>query len=300
MTATRRIQYQRGMAIALLLWMLAAMALTVSVVVHFSQGDVSMAQLRLHESRAWWSGRGLALLAAQEYLATNTTSAADTSPPDANGAIPAGEELASSNVIFRQQYPLSDGIADVELYSAVGLLSLNNASQQELAMLFQAVGQLDVDSAATVAEAMVERRSATSVASFDALNNPGFRYVEELLSIPGVNRMVYDRVRHWVHPYATAGFNVSAAPVALANLLGDASPVTGGAAPAQGGADSTPGFGDQRATSSSSVGGEPLAVMLTFNFSGEQYQQMVFVDATGSELLRVGAVYRLPADGGVR
>ena len=51
-----RATHQSGFAIALLLWMIAGMSLTVAAVIHFARFDTSMAELRLREAKARESG----------------------------------------------------------------------------------------------------------------------------------------------------------------------------------------------------------------------------------------------------
>ena len=297
---------QQGMAIALLLWMLAAMALTVSAVVHFSQGDVSMAQLRLQESRAWWLGRGLVHLAVRDQMlaALDPMNVDANTESDAPDLEPLGDDNSASNVIFSREYNFGDVSARVTLYPAEGLVSLNSAPPEQLLQLFQAVGGLDVNSAQTVVEGMVIYRDQSSPVTFDMMQHPGFRYVEELLAIPGVTRTAYDRVKPWLHTHRTGGFNPQLAPPILAQSF-----VTDGE-----GAESVSGaatMASHQATSAvaqpltfdsvyanprrrGAGGGNVMVAQLRFVFNGsDHYRQMIHFDAQSQALLRVGPVMRL-------
>ena len=53
---------QSGFAIALLLWMIAGMSLTVAAVIHFAYEDTGMAELRVREAKVQALGRGVAYL----------------------------------------------------------------------------------------------------------------------------------------------------------------------------------------------------------------------------------------------
>ena len=56
----------QGFALALLLWMIAGMSLTVAAVIHFARTDTGLAELRLTEAKARALGEGVALLALGE------------------------------------------------------------------------------------------------------------------------------------------------------------------------------------------------------------------------------------------
>jgi hypothetical protein len=304
------------MAIALLLWMLAAMALTVSAVVHFSQGDVSMAQLRLQESRAWWLGRGLVHLAVRDQIlasldpmdidANNDSDVSDSETP--------GDDNPASNVIFSREYNFGDVSARVTLYPAEGLVSLNTAPPEQLLQLFQAVGGLDVNSAQNAVEGVLAYRDQSSPVTFDMMQHPGFRYVEELLAIPGITRTAYDELKPWLHVHRTGGFNPQIAPPTLARLFagdnelaeaGSVAPraeVSGGMSRGSRGAANAvaqPLTFDSmyaQARPRGAGGGNVMVAQLRFVFDGsDHYQQMIHFDAQSQELLRVGPVMRVNA-----
>jgi hypothetical protein len=63
--------------------------------------------------------------------------------------------------------------------------------------------------AVTMAEAALEYRA----------NFPGFRYREELLSLGGPSRFVYDNVKDLIHPYFSGATNLGNAPRELGELF---------------------------------------------------------------------------------
>lgn len=266
------------------------MALTVSAVVHFSQGDVSMAQLRVQESRAWWAGRGAALLAMRDRQALGRGGDGNIEASSGTSA----EEDAASDVTFTRRYRFDDFSVVVTLYPASGFVSLNSAGFGELNALFRRVGLLDVDSAAYAAEALITKRSMTSVDSFETLQNPGIRFVEELLAVPGMTRSAYDRIRQWVHPFWTGRVDINAAPAGLARLLSDEFASNGESDSRL--RNEEPGFGE-RAAGTPSGAEAPVVAILDFTFSEtEHYRQMIFMGGQGADLLRVGGVSRLSPD----
>jgi type II secretory pathway component PulK len=269
-------QYQRGFAIVLLLWMLSAMALTVSAIVHFARGDTAMADLRREEAQAYWLGRGLARLALWERQQATNSQGGDITDPAA-----LGNDSGSTNVNSTARYDRPGVSVTVALFPADGLLSLNTASPGELSEFLAVVGGLEFAAAEEVALVVDELRSQTSVVSFDAMDNPGFQYVEELMAVPGMTRNAYDALRDFVHVERTGALQLAAAPPELKALLSggvggeDADPEMAEAAPLP--QNQTPGF--QAAANQGGLGGTSVWVArLAFDFeSGARYQQTVIL-----------------------
>jgi type II secretory pathway component PulK len=286
------------MAIALLLWMLAAMALTVSAVVHFSQGDVSMAQLRLQESRAWWLGRGLVHLAVRDQiLASLDPMNVDADPEsDAPDSETAGDDNPTSNVIFSREYNFGDVSARVTLYPAEGLVSLNTAPPEQLLQLFQVVGGLDVNSAQAAVDGVLAYRDQSSPVTFNMIYNPGFRFVEELLVVPGINRSAYDRLKAWVHVHKTGAVNIAAAPAQLASFFETESGAPAGAATPEEAGDKLTfdNVSEKLRQRASSGGGDVVVALVDFKFNDkDRYRQIIQMSTGKQQLLRVGSVQRI-------
>ena len=209
---------QRGFAIALLLWMIAGMSLMVAAVIHFAQADVGMAELRLREAKAQALGRGVArLLLRDSAMATYTRRALNGE----SGAQQEGEESQLvGQQLFSKQYQFGDDwVVSGVLRPSSGFVSLNNADQNELMMLFTGLGKVDERAAAAMVQGVLEYRS----------NFPGFRYPEELLAVADSSRVIYDKVKAYVHTYRTGSMVVSNASPQLADL---ARSVEGGGADA--------------------------------------------------------------------
>ncbi len=197
---------QRGFAIALLLWMIAGMSLTVAAVIHFARADVAMAELRVMEARAQAIGRGVAhLLLRDSVMATQNpvASAQDASESADNG----------NRNVFSRRYQIGDGwIVSAMLRPSSGFVSLNTAGRSELMMLFTQLGGADETGATAMADGVMAYREEF----------PGFRYYEELLGVAGASRIVYDKVKGYVHPYRTGALSASAASPKLASLVAEA------------------------------------------------------------------------------
>lgn len=197
---------QQGFAIALLLWMIAGMSLMVAAVIHFARADIAMAELRLDEARVQALGRGAALLAVRDKAMASQEATLDPAVGERSQAQGEGNER------FTKTYDFGEGWRTrVHLGPAAGLLSLNNASDIELSLLFKHVGKASETDAADLAAAVLTYREAF----------PGFRYPEELLAIEGASRDVYDRVRGVIHPYRTGALSLADLPPEIRETLGD-------------------------------------------------------------------------------
>lgn len=208
---------QRGFAIALLLWMIAGMSLTVAAVIHFARSDTGMAELRVNEAKARALGRGVAhLLLRDSALAAYSSDAQVAGPVSQQGE---DESKGAVQNLFSKQYEFGgDWVVSGTLRPSSGFISLNNADRNELMMLFTGLGKVSEKDATAMTEGVLAYRT----------DFPGFRYPEELLAVADASRVVYDNVRAYVHTYRTGSLVAGSAPSALADIAGDA-PEQGGA-----------------------------------------------------------------------
>lgn len=183
MTATHamRMGRQRGVALAMLLWMLAALTLLVSGVVVQSRTDVQLTRLHLDQARAQAAAQGAAHLLLTEMMAMT------------------GNEESSEGGIFARQYTLDDLRLEARAIPLSGLVDLNLAPPPLLAALFQYLGGLDGDTAAQLAERLVLWRAPPQGEDQEIVGNGRLAVIEDLLRVPGMSRAVYDRVRNAVH-----------------------------------------------------------------------------------------------------
>ena len=199
--------HQSGFAIALLLWMIAGMSLTVAAVIHFAHEDTGMAELRVREAKAQALGRGVAYLLLRDSALAAYGAASE-------GADPAlqteqGEPESEKQTLFTKQYQFGDDWSVTgTLRPSSGFVSLNNADRDELMMLFTGLGKVSDTNAMAMADGVLEYRN----------DFPGFRYPEELLAVAGSSRVVYDNVKPYVHAYRTGSLSAGSAPSQLADL----------------------------------------------------------------------------------
>jgi general secretion pathway protein K len=163
---------QRGVALAIVVWFLAAMSLLVSGIVFQAKVDTRMAQLHIARAKAIAAGDG----AIQLFLAE--LAAASNNDRGARAAL-------------TREYVVGDRTVLVEVVPSAGLVNLQAASSKILAGLFHIRGQLDKGAAKTLADNVIKLRSGGSgIARLSA--------IEDLLRVDGVNRTLFDRLRDLV------------------------------------------------------------------------------------------------------
>lgn len=187
---------QSGMALLIVLWVVAALALFVvslGQVVRSEAGQVNVAK-RLLEGRA----KGEAAI----YLALAQL-----------------QELKDANDAYTDlTVTWQDEAIEVELLPVSGLVNALSADKAQWVMLLNKAAGLDQSEAEQLANRILENR-----ALWDAKNSP-WEAVEDVLQVPGLSFFVYESIR----PYMVAqrgthqGLNARAAPAVLRKWAIDA------------------------------------------------------------------------------
>lgn len=197
---------QRGVTLALLLWIVAALTLLVSGIVALARTDVQLTSLQLNQAQAQAVARGAGHLLMRDLTHSITQGEGDGESYDGQG-------------IFRQQYQI-DGMTTVASAVPVGgYININTAPVELMAAVFQYVGELPSRQAEDLAELMAEWRAGSVVPGEERAAR--FGAVEDLLRVPGINRMLYDKISPALHAQssAPAGVNPAAAPEEVLRAL---------------------------------------------------------------------------------
>lgn len=230
---------QRGVALAILVWFLAAMSLLVAGIVMQARIDIKLTQLQVARARAEAVADGAIQLALAHMMQPLK---ADETPQQA---------------LQSMVYPLGGMNVRVDITPLSGLINLNQSPEELLARLFMTVDGLDERAAQELAFNIVEWRTPGMHSNPDAEltaqdsarddsqpvdpTDPGaprnrrFEANEDLLLVAGIDRRVYEAVQDaiYVSQEGQAGVDWATAPVAvLRGLMG------GDAATAQALADS--------------------------------------------------------------
>ncbi len=228
-SAARR--YQNGVALAILVWFLAAMSLLVAGIVMQARVDIKLAQLHATRAKVEAAADGAIQLALAQLL-----------QPQQEGALP-------HPVPPSQDFSVGGLNVTVNFTPVSGLINLNTAPEELLFRVFSAVNDLDEVAARELALNVVAWRSANPLgdgltdqpaqqsgrgndsgsASPDAgsaapgnVRHARFEAIEDLLLVSGINRQIYEAVEDavYVSQVGQSGVDWASAPVSVLRVLG--------------------------------------------------------------------------------
>lgn len=191
---------QRGVALAIVVWFLAAMSLLVSGIVFQARVDTRMAQLHAAKAKAVAAGDG----AIQLMLANLQLGKPEGFDP--------GHRLPTMD------FEIGDYPVTVQLVPVAGLIDLNSAPVDILALLFMVRGGLDEADAQFLAVSVVKWRSGALRGQAGAAR---FAAIEDVLRVEGVTRTLLDSIRDSVAVSAKGqgGVDWSLAPSSVLDVL---------------------------------------------------------------------------------
>ena len=212
---------QRGAALVLVMWLIAAMGITVGGALALAREEIGLASSRLGEAQAFALGKGIARLAVLDRARARTE-------VDENGD-PNPDGLAR---IFRARYEVDGHNVSATVYPASGFVSVAESDPQVWRQLLTGLGGLDEGAAAALAERVVASElELTASAGSGPRSSFQFYsqyrqarsavYVEQLLGIEGMNRAVYDRIRPGISPFNVgSGVDSAVAPPEMQAAFG--------------------------------------------------------------------------------
>ena len=194
---------QTGVALALVLWLLAALAVTVGGLVSISREGVARSDMGHLSAKAYYLGRGIARLAMFDK-ATQV----DKTEPDENA------EQRLSVGVFTATYKAESALIRVSIHPASGYVSLSGSSEDTWRTLLTKLGGME---SAAADEVIVHLLSESFGATAPVGDPSSFAFarqmltrdsrevvhVERLLSVQGLSRDVYDRIRRSVSPFSS-------------------------------------------------------------------------------------------------
>jgi len=195
---------QTGVALAIVVWFLAAMSLLVAGIVFQGRVDAQMAQLHVSRAKATAYGDG----AIQLMMAS------------LNGG--ARQDGASGIALF-QEFDIGEQQVSVQLVPVKGLIDLKQAPKTVLAQLFFLPGEGDLRSAQILADSVIKWRVLVSQRGEKNGQVARFSAVEDLLRLEGFTRTHLDRIADvvYVGKGGSAIPDWRSAPVALLKLVSE-------------------------------------------------------------------------------
>ena len=241
---------ESGYALALLLWMITGMSLMVTAVIHFARDDIGLSELRINEAKSRALSRGLGFLVSRDIALrqfeelragienTEEGSRRAGATEDVEDGATEDVEDGATQALGPFEYRFERVVGSVTVRPASGLVSLNNAPEEELFRTIVAVGQAESGEAIGMMQGIIDYRNQVSPVSRDMTNFAGFRFREELLAVESMPRAVYDRIKDFVHVHKTMGLDPASAPPALASLFAGERMLADTSGPASGGGTS--------------------------------------------------------------
>lgn len=190
---------QSGVALAIVVWFLAAMALLVSGIVFQAKVDTRLAQTHLAKAKAAAAGDG----------AVNLMLAAVRTSRESNFR---GRGVPSMN------FEIGALAVNVELVPVSGLIDLSGASKALLAQLFFTLGRVSVAEAELLADNVIKWRDEVPGGRGRTTR---FSTIEDLMKVEGVSRTLFDRVRDSVAAGKSrrTGVDWASAPLSVLRVL---------------------------------------------------------------------------------
>ncbi|MFT4519766.1 MAG: general secretion pathway protein K [Halioglobus sp.] len=221
---------QSGVALAILVWFLAAMSILVGGMVMQARVDVKLTQLHASRARVEAAADGGIQLVLAELI------------------IKEQEGEFDRRAIHHGQRTLGNLNVAVSLTPLTGLIDLNMAPEDLLLTLFSSVTEEDENVAEELALSVIEWRTESQDAGQSVgndtdelgvkgtaeggsdnaqLRGAGMRYgrfeaIEDLLLVPGIDRRIFDAVREsvYVSQEGQAGVDWVSAPAGVLRALG--------------------------------------------------------------------------------
>lgn len=208
---------QRGVALAMLLWFVAAMSIMVAGVVAVARVDLRLTQLQLHVAQTEAVGDGAAQLGLRDLLSLYHQGG-----------------YAGRGVVALE-YTIGEHEIRMHLTPVTGLIDINQAQEELLVDLFMYGAGLDEAEAVSFAHRVMDWREESELkrlygadesdylaAGYDyGPRNGRFEVTEDLLQVLGMNREVYDRIAGSIHAtvYGHSGVDPLSAPESVLLIL---------------------------------------------------------------------------------
>ncbi|MEZ5555151.1 hypothetical protein [Haliea sp.] len=189
----RQAKSQRGVALAMVVWFVAAMSLLVVGIVSEVRVDTRMAQTHIARAKVMAAGDGaMHLLLSRQALLRETQGTPEGAAPEP---------------VLEASFMLGEQPVQVRMVPVSRLLDIDSAAAEQLLELFAGPGALQREDAQRLAAAVVQLRGG-GIARFGAGFRP--RVVEDWLQVPGFDRALLDGIRDHLRMDAGAAYRLDA------------------------------------------------------------------------------------------
>ena len=204
---------QRGVALAVLVWFLAAMSLLVAGIVYLARMDARLTRWQITQAQATALGDGAIQLALADLLRDER----------------AGETAGRGQ--WWRYYELNGAEVSIGITPVTGLIDINTAPEDLLFSLFAYVADTGEENAKSLALNVIKWRSPVGgeqdrredADGSGLLRHGRFEAVEDLLLVAGVDRAVFESVREavYVAQQGQGGVDWVSAPLSVIAALNE-------------------------------------------------------------------------------
>jgi general secretion pathway protein K len=261
---------QSGVALAIVVWFLAAMSLMVSGIVFQSRVDIKLAQIHASRAKATAAADGAMQLMLGEFVAAQSDRA--------NGA---GE--------LSRQFAIGEHQVTIDLVPVSGLIDIQQAPAKIISQLFQINGESEAGNAQQLAASVIKwREMVQNRQTLEGDSVPRLSTVEDLLRIDGVTRTHLDRLIDVVYigKGGSAQIDLNSAPKAVLKLLaGDNERAASALEGRLGGSELRPQDvqnSNKRRSSTKLTSANVFRVDAFVSIGGQQWLRRRFVSMSGS------------------
>ena len=201
----KRLLHHQGIALIAVLWIVAALSIIVTGVVHSVRSEVRLVSTTRQTIQAVALGEAAIALVLQDMA----------SRPERT------TRLVTMDVVYQ------GSTMAVEIMPLSGLIDINKAPAALLTSLYLVAGEMDAKEAAALAEATVQTRSERDARG----REQGFEAVQDLLRVPGVDYDLYARLSRLItaDEQGTGQINPQAAPDGVLAVLAQGNTALAGA-----------------------------------------------------------------------
>lgn len=203
---------QKGVALAVLLWFIAALSLLVGGIMLTAKVDMRYARMQSAMAKVTAAGDG----AIQLYMHNPS-----------RGSLNADSSSESDTfVVIPQAYSIGPYRVYVRAVPAAGLINILAADELLLTSLLRLKGGLASSEAEMLAQSVLQWRLEKPLNSQRTvqISEPLVRVLEDVMKVPGMTRDVFDKISPLIYAKVVAeqnSINISAAPFDILMVLAD-------------------------------------------------------------------------------
>ncbi len=190
---------------ALLVWMVAALALMAGTMALLARTDMQLAQMQSRTAQVVALGDGMARIMVRDLLELQRR----------------GEYVAG--MALTRAYHFAGQDVMVRVQPAVGLIDINAANEGLwLDLLHHGAGLSEADALALVEQITIWRMPPVVEPDAPPVRGGQFQVVEDLLLVPGMTREILELIRPSIHAFYTGapvGINLLSAPASVLQVL---------------------------------------------------------------------------------